>query len=809
MLRIIKIFLFLILFSFCREYRAAAQQAAVSGVISDSAGVAVENVSVSLIGTALGTNSGKSGEYRLEKLSRGSEYSILFSCVGYISKEFTVRCSSEENVLNVVLAAELKGIGEVTVTSGRVRAAPGLTRIPVKDLLLLPSASGSFEAVLKTLPGVSSHNELSSQYSVRGGSYDENLVYVNDVEIFRPFLIRSGQQEGLSFINPDLVSSVSFSAGGFDAGYGDRMSSVLDIRYRQPDRFHASVQLGLLVSSTHIELTDKTHRLTWIAGVRYKSSSMMLRTLASKGDYQPVFADFQSILTWKTGKGSVFSLLSSYASNTYSFIPKSMTSTFGTETEAYQLYVLFRGREKDRYGSFNNALSWDLTGSEGGRHKFILSSYISSEAESFDIRGYYRLDNLDKMTGSENFSDSIMNIGIGSFLSHARNRLNVSITTLEYKGEKDIGNIYFRWGSSIRSEIFNDRIREWRMEDSAGYSVPYQPDKITLSRFVSSENRIGRWSAVGWTEAAGKFSAGENDIRISGGVRSLFNSLSGEFLVTPRVNARITTPSKLSLWLSGGLYYQPPFYREMRFPDGTVNTEIKAQKSVHAVAGMSWDFAAWQRPFRLTGELYNKTLSDIIPYHTDNVRIIYSGENSARGFSRGIDLRLNGEFVEGAESWISVSYMNSMLQIPSAGYGYFPSPADQTFSVSLFFQDYFPTWPTLRAHINIAFATGLPMVSPFNDRYDQYYRIPSYRRVDLGFTKVIIQKDSKLTKTGLLKYFDELVAGIEIFNLLDINNTVSYFWVRTLNNLSGESRQYAIPDYLTGRCLNLRLLAKF
>jgi hypothetical protein len=787
----------------------AFQQTVIKGFVKDSTGTPVENASVSLKDISAGTYTDHSGYYYLPYKTRGGECIVIISHLGYTTKTLTFNSDKPETTIDVTLQTVISNLGEITVTSGKVSVAPGLISIPVKDINLLPSASGSFEAILKTMPGVASHNELSSQYSVRGGNYDENLVYVNDIEIFRPFLIRSGQQEGLSFINPDLVSSVSFSSGGFDASYGDKMSSALDIKYRKPVAMHASVLLGLLTSSIHFEGADKSGKFTWLIGARYKNSSLMLKTLDSKGDYQPLFADIQSLLTWKTGENSVLSLLTSYASNRYKFNPESLTSSFGTKAEAFQLYVLFNGGENDRYSTINGALGWEFSDKGNIKHKIIISSYISNEYETFDIRGYYRLDNLDKNTGSENFSDSIMNIGIGSFLSHARNRLSSTIASFQYKGEKETGNLNLRWGVKIRYDDFNDRIKEWKMEDSAGYSIPYKVEALKVSSLISAINNVITWSGDGFFESSGRIKAGNNEIELNAGLRGLYNSFTDEILASPRVFVKVITQGSLAFWLSVGLYYQPPFYREMRYPDGTINENIRSQKSVHMVAGMTWNFSAWGRPFRLTSEVYNKILSNIIPYHLDNVRIIYSGENSANGYSRGIDMRLNGEFVEGAESWISVSLMDSKLKIPSSGYGWFPSPSDQTFSTNIFFQDYFPGYPTWRAHVNISFATGLPIISPYNDRYDQYYRLPPYRRVDLGITKIIKGHNSVVAPKGFLSFFDELVAGIEIFNLLDINNTVSYFWVKTINNLSGQSRQYAIPDYLTGRCLSLKIMAKF
>ena len=811
MLRILKIYSILFLLFLTGGNCAAFQQRILSGQVTDSTGRAVENVSVLLYPDGTGTYTDKNGFFSIVLKPGNGDAVLTFSHLGFIPDRKVIKRDGNYRLPAVILRNETRNLREVIVTStaSLTTTGPGLTKLPVKEFSLLPSPSGSFEILLKTMPGVVSNNELSSQYMVRGGSFDENLVYVNDIEIFRPFLIRSGQQEGLSFINPDLVSSVTFSAGGFGAGYGDRMSSVLDVKYKTPASFSGSVMTGLMLNSLHLEGTDNSGKLTWLVGGRYKSTGMMLRTLDSKGDYNPVFADIQSLVTLKTGPGSNLFLLASYASNTYNFIPQSRTSTFGTETEAFQLYVLFRGREKDKYTTINGAVGWEFNNRNPTKHKFILSSYFSGESETFDIRGYYRLDNLDKNTGSDNISDSLMNIGIGSFLTHARNTLRAGIYTFQYKGENLSGKIKSRWGTGIRKSSFIDRIREWRMEDSAGYSIPYNSDRLAVSRFLGAQNDLDTWSANAWFEISGTIPVKQYKLQLTAGERTTYNSFSSEILVSPRASARMNLSDKLSAWLSGGVYYQPPIYREMRYPDGTINDGIKSQRSIHIVAGASLDFEAWDRPFRLSGEFYNKVLSGIIPYFMDNVRIIYSGANEAEGYSRGFDLRLNGEFVENAESWISFSLMDSRMRIPGSSYGWFPSPGSQVISTNIFFQDWLPGKPSWRAHLILCFATGLPAISPFSSRYDLYHRLPAYRRVDLGITKVIINRGKSVEGNKPHSFPEELVAGLEVYNLLDINNTVSYYWIKTISNLDGQSRQYAIPDFLTGRSLNIRLMARF
>jgi hypothetical protein len=809
MIRLFKILLLLLLIFFPEKVVYSSSQSIIKGLVTDSLGKPMEGVTVLLPEINSGTYTDNKGLFSLTLPADGKEYTVVFSYVGFKTMKKVIRCDRELVTINVTLYAEVNPIKEIMVQAERSVTEPSLTYIPIKDINLLPSASGSFEMILKTMPGVSSYNELSSQYSVRGGSFDENLVYVNDIEIYRPFLIRSGQQEGLSFINPDLTSSVRFSSGGFSAAYGDKMSSVLDIRYRQPVSNAGSVNLGLLTSSLHYEGLSKNKKFSYLFGARYKSSTLMLKTLDAKGNYLPVFADIQSLLSYRTGNTSIMSFLGTFSSNTYKFIPESRVSKFGNEASAYQLFVLFNGTEKDKYEAWNFVLSWEFSGKNLFKHKILLSSFGTNEKESFDIRGSYSLSNLDKENGSENFSDSVMNIGIGSWLSHARNKLTANIQSLAYKGEKKWERNSISWGLRIRNEKFTDKIKEWSKVDSAGYVVPRNSEKLSLSTLIYSENNLTKSFYESFLQSVNTFSPGSVEVSVNAGIRGYYNSFSKEKLLSPRVSVILRSGENLSFHLSGGIYCQPPFFREMRYPDGTLNREIKSQQSFHTVFGIIYDFKAWDRPFRLSSELYNKSLSNIIPYRLDNVRIIYLAENIARGYSRGIDVRLNGEFVPDAESWISLSLMDSKLEIPSRNSGKFPSPSDQTLGLNLFFQDYLPGNPSYRAHLNIAFATGVPIISPYNDRFDQYHRLPAYRRVDLGMTKVIKSRYSLLPGNSFLRHFNEIVAGLEIFNLLDINNTISYLWLKTVNNLSGESRQFAIPNYLTGRSLNLKLSVTF
>ncbi len=801
-------FLTLIALSFSVEsYTQEGVYIQIRGTVRESSGKPLENVAVTCETPKTGTYSDSTGVFVL-KLPRDAASRIInFTLTGYEPLRITIVCDKDYSTGEIVLNEKAVTLNEIMVTAVTEKTGAVMVSVPIKEFIFMPTPTYSVEAMIRTLPGVASNNEMTSSYSVRGGNYDENLVYVNGIEIYRPFLIRSGQQEGLSFINPDLVESVLFSPGGFSACYGDKMSSVLDIRYRKPSENRGSVSAGLLYNSAHLEGLSRNRKISFIGGVRYKSSRLMLNSLDSKGDYEPVFIDMQGVLSIKTGTASELSLLGSNASNIYNFLPGSRESRFGTEAEAYRLFVLFEGRERNRYESRNAALTWNYNPGSAS-HKFIVSWFGASEREKFDIRGYYSLNVLDKNTGSENFTDTLMNIGTGSFLSHARNTLGANVFSAGYSGTLNVPNLVLKWGLKSRRENIRDNIREWKMVDSAGFSVPYNKgEELIMSSFISARNNVVRWITEAFSEAELRYGNTVRKYIATAGLRGTYNNFTGEILASPRLSFKIDFRDKYSLWLASGFYYQPPFHREMRYPDGNINTLIRSQKSFHTVAGMSHSFRAGDRPFKFTAEVYNKILSDIIPYRLDNVRIIYDGVNSASGFSRGIELRLNGEFVEGAESWFSLSVMDSKLRIPGSLERMFPSPSEQTVILNIYFQDYLPGNPAYRAHVNISFATGLPVTSPFNSRYDQFHRMPPYRRVDLGMTRVF--RKPRFSVAGRTFIFREIVAGIEVFNLLDISNTVSYFWVKTVNNYSGTSRQYAIPDYLTGRSLNFRLAAYF
>lgn len=782
----------------------------ITGRISDSTGKAIPLTNIAVSGRPDGTFSDNNGLFFLSTVADRSEQVLVISSIGYVTKEVPFLATIDTMHLNIKMEIDIKVLHEVIVRDEGLREAPSMFRIPIKDISFIPVTTGAIESVLKSMPGVNSPNELSNQYLVRGGNYDENLVYVNDIEIYRPLLIKSGRQEGLSFINQDLTGSVTFSTGGFNASYGDKMSSVLDIKYREPDQFRGSVRAGLLTSSVHAEGISKGKKFSFITGARYMTNRFLLKTLDTRANYTPAFYDLQTLMSLITGDKSVLKLLVTYSYNRYRFVPISQRSSFGNFKEAYQLYVAYNGSETDSYQTTNSALSWEWNPAGNFENRFIIQYFNTSETETYDIRGHYSLNLLDKNLGSENMGDSIMNIGIGSWLDHARNSLKGEIISLSFKSRWEHANNVLSWGLKLNNEHITDNINEWRRLDSAGYTVPYSQEELLLTKWINTNNNTYSRRFEGYLIDNYQVTVNDNSLILTGGARVTYWSFNNELLFSPRISVRwIDQEDKLSVYFSTGTYYQPPFYREMRFPDGTINKNIKSQKSIHYVLGSSWNLIIGTTPFRLTAEAYYKRLNNLIPYKFDNVRIIYSGENSAEGRVKGLDLRIHGEFVRDAESWVSVSIMDARHNILDDNYPEYPAPTDIRFSTNIFFQDYFPSDPSYKAHINIHFSTGMPVSSPYEDRYDNYYRMPPYRRVDIGFTKVLKDKMAHIGKDNRFSFFESIIIGMEIFNLIDINNTISYHWLTTVNNLNGESRQFAVPNYLTGRSLNLRVTATF
>jgi hypothetical protein len=792
-------------------------KAKIFGTITDTKGKPIEYANISVKFTGGGTTGGYDGYYVME-LQSDQEFTILFSHVSYINDSVKIKLSqNEEKRIDIRLRPKKEWIQEVTIRDEAERAK-NIIRLDPKVFHKFVNTTGSFEVILKSLPGVVSNNELSSQYSVRGGNFDENLVYVNDIEIYRPFLVRSGQQEGLSFVNSDMVASVLFSAGGFEARYGDKMSSVLDIKYKKPTKSGGSFAASLLGGSAHVEGTSEDRRFTHISGIRYKTSSYLLGSLDVQGDYQPSFFDFQTYLTFDLSTNFEIDFLGHISQNKYLFQPETRETSFGTIHEALKLKIYFEGQEVNKFTTFTGALATHYRPRKNLKLSNIVSVFNTEEEETFDILGQYYLNELDNELGSDNLGDSLMNVGIGSFLNHARNYLDATVLNAYHKGYLNKAHHNIQWGAKIQHEIFYDKMNEWEMLDSAGYSLPYSDSTVNLFRTLIADTSFSSNRLSGYIQDTYTQVIDSAELSLTGGVRFNYWDFNNKLLVSPRVNVAIKPNWKRDFLFrfATGYYYQPPFFREMKDLSGSINPDIKAQQSIHFVLGSDYNFMAWNRPFKFVSEVYYKILNNLIPYDVDNVRIRYYGTNNANGYALGLDMKVNGEFVPGVDSWASFSIMSarelvegnfvsslndSTIRIKGSS-NYIPRPTDQFFTFGLFFQDYLPGNPSYKMQLNLLYGSGLPFGPPNSYKAIADLRVPPYRRVDIGFSRIIVGED-KILKSRLFKNFSSIWIGLEVFNLLDINNTVSYIWITDIRN-----QQYAVPNYLTSRRLNLKLVAR-
>ncbi len=798
----------------------AQHTAVIRGRVTSSINKPVFSAGITIPGTSTGTVTGKQGYYEL-RVPANEEITLHVSCLGYESRDLDLQLEGgTTRELNIQLEVSYQDLEEVEIRSAEDRTTT-LSRINIKSIRVLPNPSSSIEDLIKTLPGVSSSNELSTQYRVRGGNFDENLVYVNDVEIYRPFLIRSGQQEGLSFVNSDMVSSIEFSAGGFESLYGDKMSSVLDIKYRKPHNFSGSASMSLLGGSLHLEDAPGDQRFTYSTGIRYKTTQYLLSSLETKGEYRPRFLDVQTYMTYQLTPSTEISFLGNISRNSYEFIPETRSTEFGTFRDPLNLVIYYDGQENDNFNIYQGALSALIRPRQDLSLKFIASAFNTRENESFDIQGQYLLNELDNTANSETYGDSILNLGIGTFLNHARNELNAYVWSFSHLGYADAGINKIRWGIRYKHERIFDEISEWEMIDSAGYSLPWSDEAVNLSKIIKSNNNLVSNRLTAYLQDRIEFGPDSLRFFLNLGLRASYWDMNGEFLLSPRATLSMVPKwnRDLVFRLSAGLYYQPPFYKELRYPNGSLNRDIKAQRSIHYVLGGDYVFTAWNRPFKLTAEIFHKSLSDLIPYKVDNVRVEYSAENMASGYATGMDLKLNGQFVPGAESWVSIGLLKTMEDIEGDYYindegvrvepDAYPRPTDQLLNFGLFFQDYFPNNPSYKVHLTFLYGSRMPVTNPLNDRYDQKFRMPSYKRVDIGFSKVLKSKEKSLPEGNPFRHFESIWLSGEIFNLLGVENTISYLWVKTVYNQQNLPGQFAVPNYLTSRRFNIKLTAEF
>ena len=793
----------------------------IEGKITDSKNIPLGSVNISIINKSSGITSDRNGNYNIN-IEANRSHVIAFSFIGYQTEKIRIPMlkQGQKYKLNVILSESNTILKDIIVKDQKSRKN-NLSRIKTKHVEVIPGSDGGIESVLKTLPGVSSANELSSQYSVRGGNFDENLVYVNGIEVYRPFLIHSGQQEGLSFVNSDLVGSILFSAGGFSAKYGDKMSSVLDIKYKKPKKTAASLSLSLLGGSAHFEGTNKNRRLSYLFGIRHKTNQYLLNSLDTDAEYSPRFSDLQTFLNYKLNTNWDISLLTNISKNQYQMIPQNRNTDFGTFNEALRLTIFFEGQELDKYETYFGALSTKYNPNTHLQLQLTTSAFQTFEQENFDILGEYWLYQLDNNLGSDNFGDVAFDRGVGKYINHARNSLDAKVINFSHKGNYNNDNTTINWGLQFQKEDIDDKISEWTLIDSAGFTLPHPSDSIgfpsdpnqtvTINDLLKSEINISSSRQSGFIE----YSKDINNFSLNAGTRSSYWSYNEELLVSPRISLAYAPnwEKDVVFRLASGIYYQSPFYKELRYPNGELNNNILSQKSIHYVLGSDYLFYKWGRPFKWITELYYKKLDNLIPYKVDNVRIQYLAENNSRGYATGIDFKINGEFVSGVESWASLSIMQTEEDIIGDSYidsegntiepGYIPRPTDQRINFSLFFQDYIPGNLNYKMHLNMIYGSGLPFGPPKSEKYQDILRIPDYRRVDVGFS-AILKSENKRAKIKFMNIFNSAWISAEVFNLLDINNTVSYLWVSDIGG-----RQYAVPNYLTRRQINLKLILRF
>ncbi len=781
----------------------AVAQVKITGKVIDDAGKPIEFATVRIVGTTIGVNTNDKGFYELN-VPKSDTIRVEFTCLGYSTVTRELIKPEGTVTLNPKLYEKTQELNEVTITEYK-KQTNAMQGLDLSQTSITPTASGNaVENVLTTMAGVSSKNEMSSQYMVRGGSYDENSVYINGIEVYRPQLISSGQQEGLSIINGDMVQNVEFSTGGFNAEYGDKMSSVLDITYRDPEAFEGSVSASL--QGGNLMLGYGTKKFSMLHGARYKRNSSLLGSLESKGEYDPQYFDYQTYMVLKPSDKFRLSFLGNISLNNYRFVPANRETSFGTSTNAKSFKVYFDGQEKDKFYTYFGALSLNYRLNKGNDFTLQASGYQTNELVAYDIHGEYWLDEAG--TGGEDGVGG--ELGVGKYHEHARNRLKLSVFDVTLKGNTGINHNNLSYGISMRRESIYDRSSEWQWRDSAGYSLPHIPQEVNVIYNQTSSHDLNTTRFAFFVQDTYKLMTSAGLWSINGGIRVSHWDFNKETLVSPRFSIGFVPErnNRFSLRLAGGLYYQAPFYKEYRMEQVdslgnayiALNHDIKSQRSIHAILGGDYTFRALNRPFKFTTEIYYKNLSNIIPYEVDNLKMVYSGRNEGSGYVAGIDMKLFGQFVEGTDSWLSLSLMKTQETLNGVKV---PRPTDQRYSIALFFTDYFPSVPRLKFSLKGIISDGLPTTAPRMTRDVAYFRQPAYKRVDIGLSFMLVGPDHR-PATGFLSHFKSIWLGVDVFNIFDISNVSSYYWVTDVNEL-----QYAVPNYLTRRQINARLQLKF
>lgn len=822
-----------------------AQSVYVRGYVVDSYNNSLEAINVVQKGTSYGTVTNEKGYFELPVMLTGADTLVFFG-LGYKDRfKILPKHIDKSLTINVALQRDTTMLQYVGISA--IQKTKGSTLgIDTKILRVTPDAVSGIESLVKMQLGVSSTNEMSSQYSVRGGSFDENSVYVNGIEVYRPLLIRSSQQEGLSFINPDLVGKVNFSAGGFPARYGDKMSSVLDIEYKKPEKFEGNLTAGFMGVSAYVG--NNSGKLAMTHGIRYKSNQYLLsdklklkngkalfKGLDTKGDFNNSFVDYQTFISYNFTKEWAISFLGNVSQNLYNFVPKSRTVQFGTATMQREFNVNFMGSEKDKFTTFFGAISLDYKPLTQTELKITASAFNTSELERYDLIGAYSLSDVRIEDSGERKTELL---GSGVFHEHARNYLMATVFNIAHSGKTPLWKSTLEWGLSANREIIADKIREYERRDSSQYSLPHDGQEIRMIYNLTSNNSINSIRLQAYLQQAYRLTMLKADWTFNIGVRANYWDFNDEWLISPRLNITIDPKESkannrdLIFRLAAGVYYQSLFYKEIRqtFYDDlgnayiVINQDVKAQRSGHFLAGMDYYFRLWHRPFKFTTEIYYKPADRIIPYSVDNVRVRYVGENQAVAYTAGIDLKLFGEFVPGVDSWVSFSYMSSKEDIVRIGNdmlgdhysvftnkgtylgevypSYIPRPNEQRYSVSLFFQDYMPNYPEYKLNLKLVWAEGLPFGPPRAERYQSVYRAKPYRRVDIGASREFIAGRDKLLNKQ--RYIKNLIFHLDLLNLFNIKNESSHYWVSDVSGL-----QWAVPNYLTNFMVNFRISVGF
>lgn len=785
---------------------AGYAQVKIFGKVIDAEEQPIEFATVRIAGTAVGATTGLDGSYSLS-VAESDTIEIIFTCIGYKEhKQKLISPSGNVNV-NAKLFKTTRELEAIEVTEYKKQTG-GMQTLDAGQLKVGPNASGNaVEGLLTTIAGVSSKDEMSSQYSVRGGSYDENSVYINGIEVYRPQLISSGQQEGLSIINPSLVGSIEFSTGGFSAEYGDKMSSVLDITYRQPESFEGNVAASLMGAEAAIG--QSTGNFSQLHGIRYKRNTTLLSSLETKGEYDPSFFDYQTNLRLKLNDQWNISFLGNIAMNNYKFTPKTRSTSFGTSQNVKEFTVYFDGKEQDRFETYFGALELNYDVNKSTGFTLLASGFLTNELVAYDISGEYWLDEAGTNDGENSVGGEI---GVGKYLEHSRNRFQAGVFTLGLKGHTSLNRHNLQYGLEYRNQQIYDRTSEWEQRDSAGYSLPNIDNKLEMIYNLTSKHDLTTNKLSWYAQDTYRLMVNAGLFTFNGGLRMSYWDFNNEFLVSPRISIGYIPEfnNSLSFRLSGGLYYQSPFYKEFRETKtdengnsyAELNRDIKSQRSIQLILGGDYTFRALDRPFKITAEAYYKKLDDIIPYELDNLKIVYSGRNEADGFIAGIDFKFFGQFVPGTDSWFSFSLMKTQENLNGVKV---PRPTDQRYSFGVFFNDYFPKFPKLKFSLKGIISDGFPMTPPQVSRDVSYFRAPAYKRLDIGFQYQLVggEKDG-VRPYNFWRHFKSIWIGVDVFNLFDFSNVSSYYWVTDVNNI-----QYAVPNYLTRRQFNVNLSVAF